>query len=48
MKQKVVVFESEWENSMYRTREWESSVTIKKWEHDYVEKKYIIDFEIQE
>lgn len=45
MKQKVVIEEKDWKNSKYRTKEWEDSVEILKWEHNYETKKYIIHFQ---
>lgn len=41
----IEVPESEWEDSKYRTKEWEQSVTIKKWTHDYEAKIYIIEID---
>ena len=41
---KIVVKEEDWEKSEYKTKEWEQSVKIVKWTHDYVDKIYIIEF----
>ena len=40
----IIVKEADWENSKYRTREWEQSVKIVRWEHDYEKKQYVIDY----
>lgn len=40
----VIVKEVDWANSKYRTREWEQSVEIVRWEHNYEKKQYIIDY----
>mgnify|MGYP003660891671 CR=1 FL=1 len=42
---KVIVNESDWDESEYRTREWEQSVKIIRWEHNYEENVYIIEYE---
>lgn len=42
---KVVVSVFDWDDSIYKTIEWEQSVTIKRWEHDYILKQYVIDYE---
>ena len=39
---KIIVKEKDWATSKYRTREWEQSVDITKWEHDYEKKQYVI------
>jgi hypothetical protein len=44
-KTQVIVTENDWPTSIYRTKEWEQSVKIIRWEHDYVNKIYIIDYE---
>lgn len=44
MKKQVIIPENEWYNSIYRTLEWELSVNITRWEHDYVKKQYVIDY----
>ena len=46
-KNKVIIKEEDWKNSIYSTKEWEHSVVVKRWEHDYVKKEYIIDYEIK-
>jgi len=43
-KKRIVIKEEDWEDSVYHTKEWEQSVTIKKWEHDYMKGEYIIDY----
>lgn len=43
-KKVVVVKEVDWENSIYRTKEWEDSVEIVRWEHDFENKTYTIDY----
>ena len=48
MKIKKIVEESEWEDSKYRTKEWEQSVNIVTWEHNYVTKQYIIVYNEKE
>lgn len=42
---KIVISEEDYNNSQYSTKEWEQSVTIVRWEHDFEEKKYTITFE---
>lgn len=42
-KQIIIPF-SEWEDCEYRTLTWEQSVDMKRWECDYVNKIYIIDY----
>lgn len=44
MKKQVIIKEEDWANSIYRTIEWENSVILLRWEHDYVNKQYIIDY----
>jgi hypothetical protein len=41
-KHTIVVKESDWSTSKFRTKEWESRVNIIKWEHDYEEAEYRI------
>ena len=43
-KKRIVIKEEEWKDSIYSTVEWEESVTINKWEHDYMKGEYIIDY----
>ena len=38
----IVIKECDWENSKYRTREWEKTVNMKDWTHNYETKEYII------
>jgi len=44
MKKQIIIKEEDWESSIYKTREWEQSVEIIRWEHDYENKQYIIDY----
>jgi len=44
MKKQIIIKEEDWNNSIYRTREWEQSVEIIRWEHDYEKKQYVIDY----
>lgn len=44
MKRQIIIQEEDWSESVYRTKEWEDSVDLIRWEHDYVKKQYIIDF----
>jgi hypothetical protein len=39
---KVIISENEWDNSIYRTKEWIDSVEITYWEHDFQNKTYTI------
>ena len=41
---KVVIKESDFDQSKYSKKEWEKSVEIVRWEHNYEEKKYIIEY----
>lgn len=43
MKQ-VIINETDWKDSIYRTVKWEQSVEIVRWEHDYDKKIYIINY----
>jgi len=38
----IEIKEEDWTESKYRTREWEKRVNITRWEHDYVDKIYLI------
>ena len=40
----IIVKEADWKKSKYRTREWEQSVEIVRWEHDYEKKQYVINY----
>ena len=40
----IKINESDWNDSIYRTKEWEESVKIIKWIHDYENKIYIIEY----
>jgi hypothetical protein len=44
MKKKIIISESDWKSSIYRTREWERTVNITNWIHDYETKEYIIEY----
>lgn len=46
--ERIVIKENEWPRSKYKTKEWEDTVNIIRWEHDYEKKIYIIDFEKSE
>lgn len=41
---RVVISEMEFPNSIYNTKEWEQSVIIIRWEHDFENHKYTIDY----
>jgi hypothetical protein len=45
MEKVIVISEQDWPTSIYKTKEWEQSVRILRWEHDYVKKCYIINYE---
>lgn len=38
----IIIQEQDFHESKYNTREWECSVNIKDWTHDYQKKEYII------
>ena len=40
----IIINEIDWIDSKYRTKEWEQSVKITRWEHNHLTKKYIIDY----
>ncbi len=42
MKQRIVIEEKDWNESRYKTFEWEQSVEIINWEHNFETKQYII------
>lgn len=44
MKKKVIIKEEDWETSVYPTKEWNDSVEVMKYEHDYEKKEYIIEY----
>jgi len=44
MKNIIKITEEDWKESKYRTIEWEQSVNITYWEHDFVKKIYIIKY----
>lgn len=41
----VIIKEEDWTESIYRTKEWEDSVDILRWEHDYEKKQYVIIYQ---
>jgi len=41
---KVTITEAEWPTSIYSTYEWECSVIITRYEHDFIKGIYIIDY----
>ncbi len=41
---KIIIPEDEFADSVYNTREWEQSVVIVRWEHDFENHKYTIDY----
>lgn len=43
--QKVVIKEADYAASIYNTKEWENSVKVLVWEHDFEKKIYTIIFE---
>jgi len=43
-KHRVIIQEVEYKYSIYSTIEWEQSVVITCWEHNYEEKRYVIDY----
>ena len=43
MKQ-VTIKECDWSESKYKTVEWEKSVNITRWEHDFEKGIYIINY----
>ena len=45
MKQKIEIPEQEFATSIYNTKEWEESVVVKQYEHDYIKKVWIVTFE---
>ncbi len=44
MKHIIKITEKDWIESKYRTKEWEDSVIITYWEHDYENKTYTIKY----
>jgi hypothetical protein len=44
---RITIKESDWNDSKYKTKEWEIRVNIARWEHDYVNKVYHIDIKIK-
>lgn len=40
----IIIEECDWNDSKYRTVEWERSVSIVRWEHNYEENIYTIDY----
>ncbi len=43
-KKVITIKEEDWNDSEHRTREWEKSVEIVRWEHNYETKEYIITY----
>lgn len=43
-KKQIIIKEADWADSKYQTKEWERTVDIKRWEHDYKLKQYVIDY----
>tara|TARA_R110000744_G_scaffold7342_3_gene25312 strand:+ start:6864 stop:7097 length:234 start_codon:yes stop_codon:yes gene_type:complete len=41
----IIVRECDWNKSKYRTVEWEHSVNITRWEHDFEKGVYVIEYE---
>jgi hypothetical protein len=44
LEKQIIIKEEDWGKSIYNTREWEKSVEIIRWEHDFVKKQYVIDY----
>ena len=40
----IIIKEKDWEDSKYRTKEWEMKVVITYWEHNFEKGKYIIKY----
>ena len=47
-KKQVIVEEADWQDSKYRTSEWDKTVEVISWEHDYMKKIYIIKYKEKE
>jgi len=45
MEHTIIFKESDYIHSEYNTKEWEQSVIILRWEHDYESKTYTIKYE---
>lgn len=45
MKKKVIIEAADWPDSPYNTKEWENSVKVVNWEHDFEKSIYTIIFE---
>jgi len=43
-KYKITINESDWSDSKYRTKEWEQSIDMTEWIHDWEKKIYIISW----
>tara|TARA_R110000796_G_C14238114_1_gene396900 strand:+ start:337 stop:489 length:153 start_codon:yes stop_codon:yes gene_type:complete len=41
----IIIEECDWVHSKYRASEWEKKVDIKRWEHDCILKRYVIDYD---
>jgi len=44
MKKRIIISEENYKISEYSTSEWERSVIITCWEHDFELKRYVIDY----
>lgn len=42
MKTQIIIKEEDWDNSIYKTKEWEQSVEIISFERDFIKKQYVI------
>ena len=45
MKHKIVIKEADYKDSIYNTKEWNRSVKVITWEHNFETKEYIIHYE---
>ena len=44
MKKQIKFTEDEYDSSIYTTTNWHNSVTVLRWEHDFVKQEYTIDY----
>jgi hypothetical protein len=44
MEKQIIIQGEDWATSIYRTIEWEQSVEIIRWEHNYEKNRYVIDY----
>jgi hypothetical protein len=44
MTEQIRIKEQKYKTSKYNTKDWENSVTIIRWEHNYENSEYIIDY----